>query len=133
MAAQRMEFHKAPFTVFRIHPESAPDQHRCGNDPETDADPLVDTCHVHDDEDYEQREQSSRKDEQVLALESLELRELDKLGRIAVSPDASNDLINVQPDFLVKYGIDKTAAPEEQSRQAQKAYKELDNRLVRVT
>ena len=65
-------------------------------------------------------------------LEGLD-RELDKLGRIAVSPDASNDLINVQPDFLVKYGIDKTAAPEEQSRQAQKAYKELDNRLVRVT
>lgn len=60
-------------------------------------------------------------------------RELDKLGRIAVSPDASNDLINVQPDFLIKYGIDKTAAPEEQSRQAQKAYKELDDRLVRVT
>ncbi len=52
-------------------------------------------------------------------LEGLD-RELDKLGRIAVSPDASNDLINVQPDFLVKYGIDKTAAPEEQSRQAQK-------------
>ena len=60
-------------------------------------------------------------------------RELDKLGRIAVSPDASNDLINVQPDFLIKYGIDKTTAPEEQSRQAQKAYKELDDRLVRVT
>ena len=65
-------------------------------------------------------------------LEGLD-RELDKLGRIAVSPDASNDLINVQPDFLIKYGIDKTSAPEEQSRQAQKAYKELDDRLVRVT
>ena len=60
-------------------------------------------------------------------------RELYKLGRIVVSPDASNDLINVQPDFLIKYGIDKTSAPEEQSRQAQKAYKELDDRLVRVT
>lgn len=60
-------------------------------------------------------------------------RELYKLGRIVVSPDASNDLINVQPDFLIKYGIDKTAAQEEQSRQAQKAYKELDDRLVRVT
>lgn len=65
-------------------------------------------------------------------LEGLD-RELDKLGRIAVSPDASNDLINVQPDFLIKYGIDKTVAPEEQSRQAQKAYKELDDRLVRIT
>ena len=43
-------------------------------DPETDADPLVDTCHIHDDEDYEQCEQSSCKDEQVLALESFELR-----------------------------------------------------------
>ena len=74
MAAQRMEFHKAPFTVFRIHPESDPDQHRCGNDPETDADPLVDTCHVHDDEHHEQGEQPAREDEQVLAFQPLELR-----------------------------------------------------------
>ncbi len=65
-------------------------------------------------------------------LEKLD-RELDKLGRITVSPDAVNDLINVQPDFLIRYGIDKSATPEEQSHQAQKAYKELDDRLVRAT
>ena len=74
MVAQRLEFHKPPFAVLRVHPEGRPDQHRCGDDPETDADPLVDACHVHDDEHHEQGEQPPGEDEQVLALESLELR-----------------------------------------------------------
>lgn len=74
MAAQRVEFHKPPFAVLRVHAECHPDKHRSGNDTETDADPLVDTCHVHDDEHHEQGEQSAREDEQVLALEPLELR-----------------------------------------------------------
>ena len=74
MAAQRVEFHEPPFAVLRVHSECRPDKHRSGNDTETDADPLVDTHHVHDDEHHEQGEQPSGKDEQVLALESLELR-----------------------------------------------------------
>lgn len=74
MAAQRVEFHKPPFAVLRVHAEGRPDQHRRGDDPETDADPLVDTCHVHDDEHHEQGKQPSCEDEQVLALETLELR-----------------------------------------------------------
>lgn len=65
-------------------------------------------------------------------LENLD-RELDNLGRIAASPDAVNDLIHIKSDFLIKYGIDKQASPEEQSRQAQKAYCELDARFVRMT
>ena len=60
MAAQRVEFHKPPFAVLRIHSECCPDKHRSGNDTETDADPLG--------------EQPAREDEQVLALEPLELR-----------------------------------------------------------
>ena len=60
-------------------------------------------------------------------------RELEKLGRIAASPDGVNDLIHIRQDFLTKYGIDRHASPEEQSRQAQKAYCELDARCVRMT
>lgn len=60
-------------------------------------------------------------------------RELGNLGRIAAYPDAVNDLINIKSDFLIKYGIDKTASPEEQSRKAQKAYCELDARFVKMT
>lgn len=59
--------------------------------------------------------------------------ELRNLGRIAASPDSTNDLIHISPYFLLKYGIDKNASTEEQSRLAQKAYRELDDRLVKVT
>ena len=65
-------------------------------------------------------------------LENLD-RELGNLGRIAVSPDAVNDLIHIKSDFLIKYGIDKQSSPEEQSHQAQKAYCELDARFVKMT
>lgn len=65
-------------------------------------------------------------------LENLD-RELDNLGRIAASPDAANDLIHITSDFLIKYGINKQSSPEEQSRQAQKAYCELDARFVKMT
>lgn len=65
-------------------------------------------------------------------LENLD-RELDNLGRIAASPDAVNDLIHIKSDFLIKYGIDKAASPEDQSRQAQNAYCDLDARFVRMT
>lgn len=74
MVVQRPEFHKAPFAVLRVHQEGRPDQHRGGDGPETDADPLADTCHVHDDEHHEQGEQPAREDEQVLTLEPFELR-----------------------------------------------------------
>ena len=74
MSAQRLELHQTPFAVLRVHAEGRPDQHRRGDDPETDAYPLVNACHVHDDEHHEQGEQPSGEDEQVLALEPLELR-----------------------------------------------------------
>lgn len=60
-------------------------------------------------------------------------RELDRLGRIAMSPDTVNDLIHIKSFLLTKYGIDKNALPEERSRQALKAYCELDARCVRMT
>ena len=65
-------------------------------------------------------------------LENLD-RELGNLGRIAASPDTVNDLVHIKSDFLIKYGIDKAASPEEQSHQAQKAYCDLDARFVRMT
>ncbi len=65
-------------------------------------------------------------------LENLD-RELDRLGRIAASPDTVNDLVHIKSDFLIKYGIDKQSPPEDQSRQAQKAYCNLDARFVKMT
>lgn len=59
-------------------------------------------------------------------------RELEKLGSIALSPDSVNDLIHINSSFLSKYGIDKDAPPEERSRQAVKAYCELDARFVKM-
>ena len=59
--------------------------------------------------------------------------ELEKLGRIAASPDAVHDLMHIRPEFLAKYGIDKNASATERSCQAEKAYRELDARFVRMT
>ena len=59
--------------------------------------------------------------------------ELEKLGRIAASPDTVHDILHIRPDFLVKYGIDKNASTTERSCQAEKAYRELDARFVRMT
>ena len=59
--------------------------------------------------------------------------ELEKLGWIAASPDTVHDLLYIRQDFLVKYGIDKNASKEECSRQAEKAYRELDARFVKMT
>ena len=59
--------------------------------------------------------------------------ELEKLGRIAASPDAVHDILHIGPDFLVKYGIDKNASETERSCQAEKAYRDLDARFVRMT
>ena len=74
MAAQRLQFHQSPFTVFRVQAESHPDKHRSADDTEADSYPLVDACHVHDDKQDEQGEQSAGEDEQVLAFQPLELR-----------------------------------------------------------
>ena len=59
--------------------------------------------------------------------------ELEKLGWIAASPDTVHDLLHIRPDFLAKYGIDKNASSTERSCQAEKAYRELDARFVRMT
>lgn len=59
--------------------------------------------------------------------------ELEKLGRIATSPDTVHDILHIRPDFLVKYGIDKNASATERSCQVEKAYRELDTRFVRMT
>ena len=59
--------------------------------------------------------------------------ELEKLGQIAHFPDNVHDIIHIRPDFLAKYGIDRRASSEECSAKAEKAYRELDARFVRVT
>lgn len=59
--------------------------------------------------------------------------ELEKLGLIAHFPDNVHDIIHIRPDFLAKYGIDRRASSEECSAKAEKAYRELDARFVRMT
>lgn len=59
--------------------------------------------------------------------------ELERLGWIAASPDTVHDIIHISPSFLVKYGIDKNASATERSCQAEKAYRELDARFIRMT
>lgn len=59
--------------------------------------------------------------------------ELEKLGQIAALPDSVHDILHITPAFLVKYGIDKNASATERSCQAEKAYRELDARFVKMT
>lgn len=59
--------------------------------------------------------------------------ELEKLGRIAASPDDVHDLLHFRPDFLAKYGIDKRASLREVAVRAEKAYRDLDARFVKMT
>lgn len=59
--------------------------------------------------------------------------ELEKLGQVAALPESVHDIIHISPAFLVKYGIDKTASNSERSCQAEKAYRELDARFVKMT
>ena len=59
--------------------------------------------------------------------------ELENLGQIAALPDSVHDILHITPAFLVKYGIDKNASATERSCQAEKAYRELDARFVKMT
>ncbi|MDB1057576.1 hypothetical protein [Phocaeicola vulgatus] len=59
--------------------------------------------------------------------------ELEKLGQVAAMPDSVHDILHISPAFLVKYGIDKNASATERSCQAEKAYRELDARFVKMT
>lgn len=59
--------------------------------------------------------------------------ELERLGSIAASPGSVHDPIHIRPDFLVKYGIDRSSPEDVIRKQAEKAYRELDARFVRMT
>lgn len=59
--------------------------------------------------------------------------ELENLGRIAASPDSVHDILHIHPAFLAKYGIDRNSSATERSCQAEKAYRELDARFVKMT
>lgn len=59
--------------------------------------------------------------------------ELEKLGQIAALPDSVHDILHISPAFLVKYGINKNASATECSCQAEKAYRKLEARFVKMT
>jgi len=68
--------HKPVFSIFRIEVERQPHQSGGGDYAEADTYPLVYTRHIHDDKDHEYRQQTTRKDEQVLCDKPLELHTL---------------------------------------------------------
>ena len=59
--------------------------------------------------------------------------ELEKLGQIAHFPNNVHDTIHIRPDFLAKYGLNKSDSLEVRSVKAEKAYRELDSRFVKMT
>jgi len=67
-------FHQPVRAVLGVEPEREPHQRQGGGNAEADADPLVHARHVQDDERHEHGEQPARKNEKVLAFQSLELR-----------------------------------------------------------
>ena len=52
---------------------------------------------------------------------------------VQMSQGGVHDTIHIRPDFLAKYGIDRKASSEECSAKAEKAYRELDARFVKMT
>mgnify|MGYP003623731444 CR=1 FL=1 len=71
MLAFGQPFHQAIFPVLRIQVESQPHQSGVGDNAETDSDPLVYTCHIHNHKDYEYCQQTARKDEEILTFQAL--------------------------------------------------------------
>lgn len=74
MAAAGLQLHQTVLSEPGIEVECAPYQQRGRQDTECDAGPLSHSGHVHDYENHEHGEQSARKDKQVHALQSFELR-----------------------------------------------------------
>ena len=76
MAPCRSQFHKPVFAVPGVQAEGKPDQHRSRRNAESDTYPLIDPCHVEDDEHHEDGQQAAREDEEVLRLQAPELHAL---------------------------------------------------------
>lgn len=74
MASAGSYFHKTVCAVFVIQHKSEVHKSRSRHDPEPNADPLVYTYHVENDEQYEDGKQPASEDEQVLAAKPFELR-----------------------------------------------------------
>lgn len=73
MPTGRKQFHQPVTAVFAVQRESQPYQHCSRRYPETDADSLADTCHIHDDKHHEYGKQAGGKNKQVLCPESFKL------------------------------------------------------------
>lgn len=70
MLPGREQFHQSVFAVFLIQRKCSPYQYRSRDNTEPDANPLVDTHHIQDDEHYKYREQSGSEQEQILRFQS---------------------------------------------------------------
>lgn len=71
MPPGREQLHQSVTSVFTVQREAQPYQHRSRRYPETDADPLSDACHIHDDEHHEYGKQTGSENKQVLRPKTL--------------------------------------------------------------
>ncbi len=76
MPARGEQLHQPVFPVTGVQAEGKPDQHRSRRNAESDTYPLIDPCHVEDDEHHEDGQQAAREDEEVLRLQAPELHAL---------------------------------------------------------
>ncbi len=76
MAAPGLHFHQAVFAVPGVQGEGLPHQNGCGDQPESNAEPLVYTRQVHNHKEYEESQQTAHENEQVLRFQPLELNRL---------------------------------------------------------
>lgn len=61
MAAAGLHFHQAVFAILGVQGEGLPHQNRCGDQPEPDTYPLVDTNQIHDYKEDKDGKQTSYK------------------------------------------------------------------------
>ena len=73
MLPGREQLHQPVAAIFTVQREGQPYQHRSRRYPETDADPLSDACHIHDDEHHEHGKQAGSENKQVLCPKPLKL------------------------------------------------------------
>ena len=73
MSFLRAQLHQSVFPVLFIHSKSQPYQNRCRNHTKTDADPLVNSHHIHNDKYHEDNKQPCGEDKEVLRFQPLEL------------------------------------------------------------
>ena len=74
MVAPCLKFHQSIFAVFSVQVKCAVNENKRRNNAKTNTKPFIYACHIHDDKDDKEREQSACEDEKVLRFQTLKFR-----------------------------------------------------------